>query len=180
MDNTSTQTLSYKDEADRAYGAAGMAVAIVVCNAEDIMLSVDLDAPSPADMIEMDDSYYLAGQRAKSVSAAWQQLLSAYRASLIMASGNILARYMVGQHAAVGYNLRSALRKGVETDGRDTCQLDDDEIDTLFNRTFDYLTRVFSHPTVGSVTTSLVDRLIEERHIGRTDLLAALHLLSRL
>lgn len=180
MDNsTTTPTLSYKDEADRAYGAAGMTVAVVVCNAEDLLLGVDLDA-APSEMLELSDSYYYAGTHAKSVAAAWQQTLSAYRATLVMAAGNILARNIVGRHARVSSQLRQALRRAVEADGRDTCQLEDDEIDALFTRTYDYLERIFSHPGVGRVTDDFAATLRRERRLGHAEILMALRDLNRI
>lgn len=182
MDNSTNtaQTLSYKDEADRAYGAAGMTVAVVVCNAEDLLVAVDLDAAEPSEIMELADSYYFAGTHAKSVAAAWQQTLSAYRATLVMAAGNLLARHIVGRHERVGTPLRQALRRAVETDGRDTCQLEEDEIDALFTRTYDYLERVFSHPGVGRVTDDFAATLRRERRLGHADILMALRELNRI
>lgn len=174
------QNLSYKDEADRAFGAAGMTVAIVVCNAEDILGSIDIDAPDSADILTMADDYYFAGQHAKSVSAAWQQTLSAFRATLVMASGNILSRYLVGYRRPVGAAARRALREAVETDGTDTCQLEHDEIDALFDNTFDYLTRIFSHNGVAQLTSSFADTILSHRHLSRNEILHYLAPLSRL
>ena len=48
MENSSNLSLKYKDEADRAFGAAGMTVAVVVCNADELIVAVDLDADDPA------------------------------------------------------------------------------------------------------------------------------------
>lgn len=172
--------LSYKDEADRAFGAAGMTVAVVVCNAEDLLEAVNLDADDPADIMVLSDEYYLAGSMAKSVRAAWQQTLSAYRASLVMATGNVLARYMVGYHAPVSSALRDKLREAIEPDGRDECQLEADEIDDLFSSTFSYLQRVFSNRGVGEVTESFATLLRDRRRMVRADILHALRPLARL
>ncbi len=180
MDKTSSPSLSYSGAADRALGAAGMTVASVVCDADDFIVAVNLDAPSAADIIELSDSFFTAGLWAKSPAAAWQQTLGAYRAMVIMAAGNLLARNILGRHEAVDGPLRQALRAAIGDDGRDTCQLDDDEIDTIFDRSFGYLERVFSHPRVGSITLDLADRLSRARRLARPDLLSILAPLSRL
>lgn len=180
MDMSSSPSLSYSGADDRALGAAGMTVAGVVCDADAFILAVNLDAPTPADIIEFSDSFFTAGLWAKSPAAAWQQTLGAYRALVTMAAGNVLARNILGRHKAIPASLRHALRSAVGADGHDTCQLDDDEIDAIFDRTFDYLERVFSHPRVGSLTLALADRLSSARRLARPDFLSILSPLSRL
>ncbi|MDE7237214.1 MAG: hypothetical protein K2N66_05250, partial [Paramuribaculum sp.] len=113
MDNSTKKTLAYNDEADRAYGAAGMTVAIVVCNAEDLLVGVNLDADEPSEMMELSDDYYYAGSNAKSVRASWQQTLSAYRAGLVMAAGNVIARSMAGNNKPVSAGMRRDLREAI-------------------------------------------------------------------
>ena len=132
MENSSNLSLKYKDEADRAFGAAGMTVAVVVCNADELIVAVDLDADDPADIMELTDDYYLAGSRAKSVSAAWKQTLSAFRATVVMAAGNILARHLVGQEVPVSPSIRDLVREAVADDGLRECQLEPDEADEIF------------------------------------------------
>lgn len=180
MENNADISLRYKDEADRAYGAAGMTVAVVVCNAEDILEAVDIDAADPADMIELTADYYMAGSMARSVRAAWQQTLSAYRASLVMAAGNLLARHLVALGEPVSPALRDMLREAVEPDGLDTCQLEADEIDELFTSTYSYLHRVFSNHTVGRMTDDFAALLRRERRLGHADILQALRALRQL
>lgn len=180
MNDSTKSSLRYKDEADRAFGAAGMTVAVVVCNAEDILVAVDIDAPEPSDMMELADSYYLAGSRAKSVSAAWQQTLSAFRATLVMAAGNVLAREIVGSRRDVEPGMRRALHDAVVAEGVESCQLEPDEVDDLFSSTYSYLHRVFSHGGVAGVTSDFATLLRRERRLSCGDILSALSPLSRL
>ncbi|MDE6587317.1 MAG: hypothetical protein K2K40_03150 [Paramuribaculum sp.] len=180
MDNSTKKTLAYNDEADRAYGAAGMTVAIVVCNAEDLLVGVNLDADEPSEMMELSDDYYYAGSNAKSVRASWQQTLSAYRAGLVMAAGNVIARSMAGNNKPVSAGMRLDLREAIEPDGLDTCQLEVDEIDELFDQIFSYLQRVFSNAGVIRITNDFAGLLRRERRLGRSDILYALRPLARL
>ncbi len=180
MENSSNISLKYKDEADRAYGASGMAVAVVVCNAEDLIVAIDIDAEDPADMLELSDRYYMAGNRANSVSAAWQQILSALRATLVMATGNVMARYMVEQRVPVSSDVRALLREAVIADAAETCQLENDEIDELFTSTFSYLQRVFSNRGIGQLTGDFADLLRRQRRLTHSEMMQAMRPLAQL
>ena len=180
MENSSNLSLKYKDEADRAFGAAGMTVAVVVCNADELIVAVDLDADDPADIMELTDDYYLAGSRAKSVSAAWKQTLSAFRATGVMAAGNILARHLVGQEVPVSPSIRDLVREAVADDGLRECQLEPDEADEIFSSTYSYLHRVFSNRGVGQITSDFADMLRRERRLTHADILQAMRPLAGL
>ena len=50
----------YTDDSDRAYGAAGMAIGLVVYDGDDILYSIDLDA-EPADILTLSPDFFFAG-----------------------------------------------------------------------------------------------------------------------
>ncbi|MDE7237215.1 MAG: hypothetical protein K2N66_05255, partial [Paramuribaculum sp.] len=68
----------------------------------------------------------------------------------------------------------------IEPDGLDTCQLEVDEIDELFDQIFSYLQRVFSNAGVIRITNDFAGLLRRERRLGRSDILYALRPLARL
>ena len=43
MHDFSTMGMKYKDEEDKCYGIAGMAIGIAVCNGEDMLYRLDID-----------------------------------------------------------------------------------------------------------------------------------------
>lgn len=179
MENRTEITLRYIDDSDRAYGASGMAVAVVVCNAESIIDAIDLDAADPADIMELSDDYYMAGSHAESVSAAWQQTLGALRATIVMASGNLLARHMVGHSERVSADLRNMLRDAVTEEAKAECQLEADEIDELFSSTYNYLQRLFANSQVGHITSDFANILMHQRRMSHAEILQTLRPLVR-
>ncbi|MBD5346401.1 MAG: hypothetical protein HDR92_04635 [Bacteroides sp.] len=179
MKNSSNTSLKYRDEADRAYGVSGMTIAVVVCNAEDLITGINIDAEDPSDMMELSDNYYMAGNRANSVSAAWQQTLSALRATLIMATGNVMARCLVGQHTPVSAEAREILHEAATADAVATCQLDNDEIDELFSSTYSYLERVFSNRSIVQITDDFAHLIRRQRRLSQSDIMQAMRPLAR-
>ena len=54
------ETLKYKDETDRSYGATGMAIGLLIFDGEDMLDSINIDG-DPNDMVVMSPDFYFAG-----------------------------------------------------------------------------------------------------------------------
>lgn len=52
-------SLHYADETDRCYGLAGMAISLVVWDAEELLYEIDLDAPAE-EALRLSPDFYLA------------------------------------------------------------------------------------------------------------------------
>ena len=63
-------------------------------------------------------------------------------------------------------------------EGRDECNLDDDETRRLFDKNFVYLTRVFTHQGVQSVCHDFASTLKRRRRLSRLELLEELRALG--
>ena len=67
--------LSYRNENDRCYGAAGMAIGLVVFDGEDMLAGISLDAPAHA-MMEMNQDFFFTGNPSLSAKAAWNRVFA--------------------------------------------------------------------------------------------------------
>ena len=171
MDN-----LRYTDESDRGYGAAGMAISIVINDGEEMLASVSLEGPA-SETVVMSPEFYFAGNPGVSAKSAWNQILKNYNIGVSMMMANVMCRYLVNLHKQIPPEVKKTIHDLAQTEGTDSCQLEADEVDRLFNTNYAYLTRVFSHSGVQSVAHDFVAALKQRRTLSRLD---ALDLLSAL
>ena len=171
--------LSYRNEDDKCYGATGMAIGVVVFNAEDLLSAVALDN-EPAQMLEMTDMYYFNGNPGLSATAAWRQIKANYDLSVALLISNMMCRAMVLDHGTVAEEKKRAVYNEVAAEGHDTCGLDDDEINRVFNREYTILHRVFNHQGVQGIAHDFADTLKRRRRMSRLEVLEALRALSML
>ena len=88
------ENLKYSDDNDRSYGAAGMAIGLVVYDGEDMLASITLDG-DPNDMVSMSPDFYFAGNPGVSAKTAWNQILKNYNLGIAMVMSNLLCRNLV-------------------------------------------------------------------------------------
>lgn len=169
--------LSYKDDRDRCYGAAGMAIGIVVVDGENFLSSLSVDAPADS-MIEFTPDFYFSGNPSMSAKVAWQQTLRCYNLSMIASIANLLCRSMVMEGMPMRFEVKKQLHDVVCSEGRDVCSLDDDEVESFFNKNYDYLHRIFAHHGVAEVAHEMADTISRRRSMSRLEILEQLHALS--
>ena len=168
------ESFKYKDETDRSYGATGMAIGLLIFDGEDMLASIDLDASCDDEMVAMSPDFYFAGNPGVSAKAAWNQMLKNYNIGLGMLMSNLLCRHLVNGNRSLPSQLRSMLHDIAMEEGHEACSLDDDEIDRLIDKNFNYLTKVFSHHGVQTVAHDFASFLLSKRSISRLDVLEQL------
>lgn len=169
-------SLKYSDENDRAHGLAGMAVAMVAYNAQDYIVSISLDS-TPGQGLTLAPEFGFNGNPRLSAKLAWKQILEQFELSAAMIMGNAVCRACVGQRRRPTDDVLHTLRTLISEEGKH-CELEDDEIDRLFNKNINYITRLFTHPGVMSVTTDFVSTVKNRRSLSASEILdklAALH-----
>lgn len=171
------EQLKYTSESDRAYGATGMAIGLVIYDGEEMLSSVCLDA-DPNEMVSLVPEFYFAGNPGVSAKTAWNQIVKNYNLGVSMLISNLLCRYMVNRRSQLPRELHDLLHDLAAGEGHDSCQLDDDEIDRLFEKNFNYLSRVFSHRGVQSVAHDFASTLLSRRTLSRHDVMEQLEALS--
>lgn len=175
----STSPLRYTDPKDRTYGVTGMAIALVLWDGEPMLAAVNIDNPAGQSM-QFTPAFGFTGNPRLTASLAWRELLKQYELSAAMIMGNAMCRAYVGQSRPVTSATTAALRAIIRDEGREVCQLDDDEIDLVYNKTYRYLDRVFSHAGVASIAHRFAQTLEQRRAMSATEVFEDLTDLSRL
>lgn len=170
-------TLKYKDDRDRCYGLAGMAMSIVVMDSEELLAGIDMDAPAD-EMMKFTPDYYFAGNPRLSARMAWNHLVEHYNVTMGMLVANVLCRYYVHRREEITPELLGLVHRYVVEEGNETCQLEEDEVNTLFNKQFSYMQRLFRHSGVQSVIDDFVKVLEQQRHMSVNEVVDGFRALS--
>ena len=171
--------MKYRDELDKSYGVAGMALGLTVFEADDLFTAVTLDGDGPG-CIQFTPEFNFAGNPRLSARGAWQYILGHYRITVGLAVANALCRRMVLDNERVDDRLRDDLFNAAYEDGRDYCQLERDEVEPIFDEAFNQMSRLFANSQVRKAMDAFADALQQRRtltHIDVTDILQQLNLM---
>ena len=171
--------MKYRDELDKSYGIAGMALGLSVFDADDLFTAVTLDGDGPG-CIQFTPEFYFAGNPRLSPRGAWQYILGHYRISVGLAVANALCRRMVLDNDRVDDQLRDQLFNVACADGLDACQLERDEVEPIFDEVFSNMKRLFADSRVRKAMDAFADALQQRRtlsHIDVNDILQQLNLI---
>ncbi len=170
----------YIDDVDRAYGAAGMAISLVIYDGDSLLCSINLDADDPHDIMEMSPDFFFAGNPVVSAKAAWTQIVNNFSIGVSMLIANLMCRHLVHGGHAVPDEVARDLKEAAHDDGAGACALEPDEVDRLFNKSYTYLWRLFSHQGVQAVAHDFASALSSRRTLSRLDVLELLQPLRML
>lgn len=171
--------LKYRDEADRSLGLAGSAIAIVVWNGEDKLTAISLDN-APGEGLEMTPDFGFAGNPRLSARLAWQMMLKQLELTSAMVMGNVMCRSYVGAGRPLSSQSKAALRALIRDEAVNSCSLEEDETEHLFNRLIDYQNRIFSHSEVARMARDLADDLQSQRRLSVAEVLDRLSRLGHI
>lgn len=171
--------LSYKNEDDKCYGATGMVVGMVVLDGEDMLSAISLDA-APSEMVEFVEDFYFTGNPSLSAKVAWSQMVHNYNLALAMLISNVMCRTIVLHKSPVDPAVKEHLRHHAVDEGHDSCSLEEDEINRIFNKNYSYLLRVFNHQGVQEIINDFARELKHNRRFTRFEVMEHLRALSML
>lgn len=169
-------TLIYENENDRAFGLAGMAISLASLDAIDRIAEVSLDAEGP--MVTFSHTYYFSGSPSVSPKATWNNLLQNFHITASMVVGNVMARSLVRLHSEVPDEVMKRIHDLIVEEGRDTCSLEDDEIENLYRRTLSYSRRIFGNPRLHPSVEQFASLLSLRRQLSGQEILEELHRLQ--
>jgi len=171
--------MKYRNEQDKSYGVAGMALGLSILDAQDLFTAINIDA-DPTECISFTAEYYFSGNPRLSARASWQYILQHFELSVRLAIANVLCRTLVGDYQLDEAQLRQHLLDAACDDGKEYCQLERDEVQPIFDKAYDYMRRVFGNSRVRDAIKQFVTLLQQRRTLSRsevTDLLQQLHLI---
>lgn len=169
-------TLSYQNEDDRAYGLAGMAIALAAMDALDRVSSVDIDAEGP--MVSFAHSYYFNGSPSISPKTTWHNLVKNFQITTNMVVSNVMSRCVVRMQQSVPSHIMTKLRDNVCTEGEETCALEKDESQQLFDNAVAYSRRIFHNPRLHPQIREFASTLSRRRSLSGLELIDELHRLQ--
>lgn len=167
------ENLKYSDDRDKSYGVAGMAVTLVAMDGESLLAAVSLDS-APGQSMQFTPDYYFNGNPRLSARIAYNHILGHLRLTAAMAVGNVICRSYVGRRRAVDSDAVDALRTVVRDEAMDTCSLDADEADALFEKHYSYFDRLFRHQGVVRIASEFADRLHSCRSMSAAEVFECL------
>lgn len=168
--------LAYLNEDDKAYGLAGMAISLAALDAIDRVAGISLDSDGP--MVTFSHQYYFSGSPSISPKTTWDNLLHNFYITSAMVVSNVMARSLVRMHKDVPEDTMKAIFDEIEAEGRETCSLEDDEIETLFNKTRTYMGRIFRNPRLHPAIASFAGELSRRRSLSGSEIYDELRALS--
>ena len=174
-----SSSFTYKDEADRCYGVAGMAIGLVVFDGEDLLTAIDIDN-DPHTMVEMTDEFFFIGSPSVSAKATWEKLVRSFTLTTAMTISNVMCRSIIKEGKLIQNHVKRTLHDLVIDEGREACSLGEDEVERIFEKEYSYLQRIFNHIGVQSVAHDFADSLASHRRMTRGDVLEHLRSLSML
>lgn len=173
-----TFSLTYLNEDDRAYGLAGMVISLASLDALDRVAQVCLDAEGP--MVEFSHAYYFVGSPSISPKSTWDNLVQNFHLTTSMVVSNILARSLVRLKENVPEQVMRQIYEEVEREGKDTCSLEDDEIENLYNNALRRSQRIFGNPRLHPAIDEFARVISRRRLLSGMEIMDELHLLQLL
>lgn len=169
--------LKYVDEADKALGIAGMAISLVACDGEDFLAAVSI--VDGEDSLDMSDEFFFNGNQEFSAKLAWNEMLKQFQLTAGMLLGNVMCRAYAAGHSPSRDTL-DAVRRLIREEGSEHCSLDRDEADAIYEKDYDYYSRLFAHPTVAEVARNFASVLRTRRRLNAAEVLDNLRRLNSL
>ena len=171
--------LKYKSEEDKCYGLTGFAMSTIIWNEEDLISAISLDSDA-FKSIQYTPQIVVDGNAVISPRNAWNHNVEKFRLSMGMILSNILCRTYVLEHKFINHKTKQQIIDYFIKEGNEICSLEKDEIEALFNKNYDYLHRIFSHPEVQRIANDFAHLLLNKRVLIQSEILEALQSLKML
>ena len=172
------ETLIYKNEEDRAYGLAGMVIAVASLDAIDRVAMVSLDSDGP--MVTFSHEFYFPGSQSANPKAIWHRLFDNFRLTSTMAISNVLSRRYVHEHTDEVEDMLTPLREVITQEGADVCSLESDEVDRIFERMLSHSSRIFGNRRLSPFIDEFAGIIARRRHLSGREIAEELSLLQML
>lgn len=168
------KNFAYTDERDKCYGITGIVVSLDVLDNEGMVQSIDID---DEDALTFTPDFFFCSNPRYSAKLAWNETLKQYQLLVGMVMSNIMSRYCVKLHRQLTPDIIRQMHDLIADEGRDACSLDDDEIDTVFNKTFRYLNEVFANAKIQYIVDKFARYLQQHRQLSCEEINDQLHIL---
>ncbi len=162
--------MKYRNLEDKCYGVTGMALAMVVLNAEDMFTHITVEDDGLKGIGFVEDFYY-SGNPAVSAKSTWGVILEHYKIAVAVVVANAMCRKMVRERTELDAKMRNKLLKALIEEGKSQCQLEEDEITNLFNKTYNYLGQLFTNYQVRGLLTQFAKELKTRKRMSQHEVM---------
>ena len=167
-------TLSYLNEEDKAYGLAGMAISLAALDALDMVTEVSIDKVGP--MVTFSHQYYFYSS--SSPKLTWDNLLHNYYITSAMVLSNLMARSLVKHRQEIPYDLLERVHSEIVKEGKESCSLEEDEIEALYSKTASRMNRIFRNPRLHTAIDEFSRTITRRRTLSANEIIDELRALS--
>ncbi len=171
------ENLKYKDEVDKSYGIAGMAISLIACDCEQYMASVSIE--NGEEQVELSPELFFIRNPRFSAKITWTDLIKQFRIATAMLLGNALCRHY-GATDLLQEDSLTQLKDFLVSEGHELCELEDDEINEIFDNSRRYYTRLFSHGGVQTIARDFATTLRVRRRLSSGEILDHLSRLNNI
>lgn len=176
----SFSSLYYADETDRCFGLAGMAISLVVWDSEELLRGIDLTAPAE-EALQLSPDFYFIQSPKTGAKAVWESTLQHFQLIAAMTVANVACRHMVRKNrSTINGEIDSDIRRFLNTEGADLCQLEPDEVGSIYNKVLAHCSRIFRHPGVCQLAVTLSDTIADKKTLASDTILEMLQPLNRM
>ncbi|MDE7467508.1 MAG: hypothetical protein K2M61_04050 [Muribaculaceae bacterium] len=165
----------YTDENDKSYGIAGMAIALLTTDSEDMLASVSLEPDDNS--FEMSGEFFFATSPRMSAKLAWRDILRQYQVGGNMLLGNVLCRHYASTISLDDTKL-AAIHDFMVEEGARWCELEADEVDSIYNDRYDYYRQLFRHPRIAAAARDFASVLRSRRSMSAAEVIETLRRLT--
>jgi hypothetical protein len=169
--------MKYRSEDDKCYGVAGMVIGLSIFDADSLFTGVSMDGDG-LDCIQFTPDFFFSGNPRIPAKDSWQCIYSHYQISMGLVIANTMCRKMVLDRGQVDRKMRKALLDAASEEGKELCQLDEDEVEQIFDKSFSYLVRVFSNPNIRNAIKAFAEELKTRRNLTNYEVEDLLHYLN--
>ncbi|MCC8113135.1 MAG: hypothetical protein LUD17_00205 [Bacteroidales bacterium] len=169
---------AYSDEEDKSFGLTGMVISLNIYDQYSMLREVSMDRPD-GEGIAFTPDFYFDGNPRMSAKIAWNEMVRQYQMLTGMVLGNVMCRSMVHLRKPLAQERLDAMRRIVEEEGTQSCSLEQDEIDAIFNKTYNYLERLYSNRQVATIADRFAAVLRRRRTMTGTDVEEEIETLRR-
>lgn len=168
------EILKYSDEIDKSLGVAGMAIALLACDGENCIATVSLEDNEAA--VDFTPEAFFACNPRFSAKIAWNQQMREFHIYSGLLLGNVFCRYIVASKS-LRQDIINVLHDLIYEQAEEKCSLENDEIESIFNKDVHYFNRLFNHPGVADAARDFANTLRIQRRMTAGE---AFEYLSRL
>ncbi|MDE6301720.1 MAG: hypothetical protein K2M19_08390 [Muribaculaceae bacterium] len=165
----------YTDDNDKSYGLAGMAIALLTCDSEDMLASVSMEPGEES--FEMAGEFFFATSPRMSAKLAWRDILRQYQVGGNLLLGNILCRHYAST-LRIEQEMLDAIHTFMVEEGERWCALEADEVDALYNDRYEYYRRLFQHPRVSAAASDFAAAIRSHRRMSAAEVMENLRRLT--